>query len=150
MPSETSVPDVQTHILASKKDKDTVERSRSTATTARLTRAEGPSPGENGEGGIRTPERSQPPLRDFQSRPFNRSGTSPLACGAQAVPTGYDTGAFAVGRLPLMLLLATSPAVSKDIGLLITFLGIGVLVNLILVFVFVLVRGENQQNQDRR
>ncbi|MGA9284032.1 MAG: hypothetical protein WBV85_01175 [Solirubrobacteraceae bacterium] len=49
-----------------------------------------------------------------------------------------------------MLLLATSPAVSKDIGLLITFLGIGVLVNLILVFVFVLVRGENQQNQDRR
>jgi hypothetical protein len=31
----------------------------------------------NGEGGIRTPERGQPPLRDFQSRPFNRSGTSP-------------------------------------------------------------------------
>jgi hypothetical protein len=30
-----------------------------------------------GEGGIRTPERGQPPLRDFQSRPFNRSGTSP-------------------------------------------------------------------------
>ena len=49
-----------------------------------------------------------------------------------------------------MLLLATSPAVSKDIGLLITFLGIGVLVNLILVFVFVVVRGEHQQNQDRR
>jgi hypothetical protein len=31
----------------------------------------------SGEGGIRTPERGQPPLRDFQSRPFNRSGTSP-------------------------------------------------------------------------
>ena len=62
----------------------------------------------------------------------------------------YDTKAFAVGRLPGMLLLATSPAVSEDIGLLITFLGIGVLVNLILVFVFVLVRGEHQQNQDRR
>jgi hypothetical protein len=33
----------------------------------------------NGEGGIRTPERGRPPLRDFQSRPFNRSGTSPVA-----------------------------------------------------------------------
>jgi DNA invertase Pin-like site-specific DNA recombinase len=32
---------------------------------------------EGGEGGIRTLERGQPPLRDFQSRPFNRSGTSP-------------------------------------------------------------------------
>jgi hypothetical protein len=53
----------------------------------------------DGEGGIRTLERSQPPLRDFQSRPFNRSGTSPLACDAQAVPEGYDTMAFAVGRL---------------------------------------------------
>jgi PilZ domain len=31
----------------------------------------------DGEGGIRTLERGQPPLRDFQSRPFNRSGTSP-------------------------------------------------------------------------
>ena len=31
----------------------------------------------SGEGGIRTLERGQPPLRDFQSRPFNRSGTSP-------------------------------------------------------------------------
>ena len=49
-----------------------------------------------------------------------------------------------------MLLLATSPAVSKDIGLLVTFLGIGVLVNLILVFVFVLVRGERQHNQEDR
>jgi hypothetical protein len=49
-----------------------------------------------------------------------------------------------------MLLLATSPAVSKDIGLLVTFLGIGVLVNVILVFIFVVVRGEHQQNQEDR
>jgi hypothetical protein len=49
-----------------------------------------------------------------------------------------------------MLLLAASQAVSKDIGLLVTFLGIGVLVNVILVFVFVLVRGERQQNQEDR
>jgi hypothetical protein len=36
---------------------------------------------DSGEGGIRTPERGQPPLRDFQSRPFNRSGTSPGHAG---------------------------------------------------------------------
>jgi hypothetical protein len=33
---------------------------------------------KSGEGGIRTPGRGQPPSRDFQSRPFNRSGTSPV------------------------------------------------------------------------
>ena len=43
----------------------------------------------NGEGGIRTPERGQPPLRDFQSRPFNRSGTSPgLRLAYRARQTG--------------------------------------------------------------
>lgn len=47
------------------------------------------------------------------------------------------------------MLLATSAAVSKDIGLLATFLGIGLFVNMIIVFIVVLVRGENQQNQDR-
>src|SRR5215471_12592512 len=31
----------------------------------------------SGEGGIRTLGRSQPPSHDFQSCPFNRSGTSP-------------------------------------------------------------------------
>src|SRR5579884_87183 len=41
--------------------------------------------GASGEGGIRTPERGQPPLRDFQSRPFNRSGTSP-GCGWSVSP----------------------------------------------------------------
>ncbi len=48
------------------------------------------------------------------------------------------------------MLLATSASVSKDIGLLITFLGIGLLVNMIIVFIFVLVRGERQQNQEDR
>jgi hypothetical protein len=45
------------------------------------------------------------------------------------------------------MLLATSAAVSKDIGLLATFLGIGLIVNVIVVFIAVLVRGERQQNQ---
>jgi hypothetical protein len=48
------------------------------------------------------------------------------------------------------MLLATSTAVSKDIGLLVTFLGIGLLVNVIVMFIVVLVRGERQQNQEDR
>ena len=46
----------------------------------------------SGEGGIRTPERGQPPLRDFQSRPFNRSGTSPLGAAAIAPEPGSAPG----------------------------------------------------------
>jgi hypothetical protein len=64
-----------------------------------------------------------------------------------AVPEGYDTGASVVARLPPMLILA-SAAVTKDIGLIATFIGIGILVNIILVFVGVQVRGENQQNKE--
>ncbi len=46
------------------------------------------------------------------------------------------------------MLLATSAAVSKDIGLLVTFLGIGLVVNVIVVYLAVQVRGERQQNQE--
>jgi heme/copper-type cytochrome/quinol oxidase subunit 2 len=48
------------------------------------------------------------------------------------------------------MLLAASAAFSKDVGLLATFLGIGVIVNVIVMFIVVLVRGERQQNQERR
>ncbi len=48
------------------------------------------------------------------------------------------------------MLLAASAAFSKDVGLLATFLGIGVIVNVIVVFIAVQVRGERQQNQQRR
>jgi hypothetical protein len=48
------------------------------------------------------------------------------------------------------MLLASSAAVSKDIGLLATFLGIGLIVNVIVVFIAVQIRGERQQNQQRR
>jgi hypothetical protein len=48
-----------------------------------------------------------------------------------------------------MLLLA-SAAVSKDIGLLATFIGIGVIVNVIVVLIAIQIRGERQQNQQRR
>jgi hypothetical protein len=46
------------------------------------------------------------------------------------------------------MLLATSAAVSKDIGLIITFGGIGLVVNVILVYIAVQVRGERRQNQE--
>ncbi len=47
----------------------------------------------------------------------------------------------------MLSLLATSPAVSKDIGLIATFGGIGVVVNIIIVFIAIQIRGERQQNQ---
>ncbi len=48
------------------------------------------------------------------------------------------------------MLLAASAAFSKDVGLLATFLGIGVIVNVIVVFIAVQVRGERHQNQQHR
>jgi hypothetical protein len=48
------------------------------------------------------------------------------------------------------MLLAASAAFSHDVGLLATFLGIGLIVNVIVMFIAVQVRGERQQNQERR
>jgi hypothetical protein len=48
------------------------------------------------------------------------------------------------------MLLASSAAVSNDIGLAITFLGIGVVVNVIIVFIAIQVRGEHRQNKEYR
>jgi hypothetical protein len=45
------------------------------------------------------------------------------------------------------MILATSQAVTKDIGLGATFLGIGLLVNIILVYIAFQIRGERRQNQ---
>jgi hypothetical protein len=47
-----------------------------------------------------------------------------------------------------MLLLATDEATSKTIGLLVTFIGIGIIVNVILVYVAIQIRGERRQNQE--
>ena len=46
------------------------------------------------------------------------------------------------------MLLAASAAFSKDVGLIITFVGIGVVVNVILVYIAIQVRGERRQNQE--
>jgi hypothetical protein len=46
------------------------------------------------------------------------------------------------------MLLATSAAVSKDIGLIATFGGIGLIVGVIAIFIAIQVRGERRQNQE--
>jgi hypothetical protein len=46
------------------------------------------------------------------------------------------------------MLLAASAAFSKDVGLIVTFGGIGLIVNAIVVYIAVQVRGERRQNQE--
>jgi hypothetical protein len=46
------------------------------------------------------------------------------------------------------MVLAMSAALTKDIGLIATFGGIGVVVNIIIVYILVQVRGEHRQNQE--
>ncbi len=46
------------------------------------------------------------------------------------------------------MLLAASAAFSKDVGLIATFGGIGLVVNAILVYLAIQVRGERRQNQE--
>jgi hypothetical protein len=43
--------------------------------------------------------------------------------------------------------LLASAAASTDVGLIVTFIGIGVLVNIFVVLIAVQIRGERQQNQ---
>jgi hypothetical protein len=51
-----------------------------------------------------------------------------------------------VGSRAMTPLLA-SAATSTDIGLIVTFIGIGVLVNIIVVLIAIQIRGERRQNQ---
>ena len=46
------------------------------------------------------------------------------------------------------MLLAASEAFIKTFGLIVTFGGIGVIVNIIIVYIAVQVRGERRQNQE--
>ena len=48
------------------------------------------------------------------------------------------------------MVLAISKALSTDIGLIATFGGIGVVVNVIIIFIAIQVRGERRQNQEYR
>jgi hypothetical protein len=53
-------------------------------------------------------------------------------------------------NLPRVLLLAASPAFTFTFGLLVTFLGIGVIANVLIVYAVIQVLGERQQNQEQR
>ena len=44
--------------------------------------------------------------------------------------------------------LAASAAFSKDVGLIVTFIGIGIVVNVIVVYMAIQIRGERQQNRE--
>ena len=46
------------------------------------------------------------------------------------------------------MVLADSQAFVKTVGLIITFGGIGVIVNVIIIYILVQVRGEHRQNED--
>ena len=48
------------------------------------------------------------------------------------------------------MLLALSAAANKDIGLIATFGGLGVIVNGLVVYIIIQVRGERQQNLEYR
>jgi ABC-type transporter Mla subunit MlaD len=48
------------------------------------------------------------------------------------------------------VILAASQAFSKSVGLIITFGGIGVIVNVIVVLIAIQIRGERRQNQEYR
>jgi len=48
------------------------------------------------------------------------------------------------------VILAANEALSKDIGLIATFVGIGVVVNVIAVYIAIQIRGERRQNQEYR
>lgn len=48
------------------------------------------------------------------------------------------------------MILAMSKALSIDIGLIATFGGIGVIVNIVIVYIAIQIRGERQQNQAYR
>ncbi len=48
------------------------------------------------------------------------------------------------------MVVAMSKALSMDIGLIATFGGIGVVVNIIIVYIAIQIRGERQQNKEYR
>ena len=48
------------------------------------------------------------------------------------------------------MVIATNEAFSKTFGLIVTFGGIGLIVNIIIVYILFLVRGEHRQNEQYR
>jgi hypothetical protein len=61
-----------------------------------------------------------------------------------ALPTDQES------KRAMQMILAISPAFTKTFGLLVTFIGIGVIVNLIVVFIAAQIHGEREQNRRDR
>src|ERR1700733_4851330 len=90
------------------------------------------------------------PLRHLSSTATVPGGPVPVACGGGGRrQQGYGTVAGRVARLRAMV-LAISRALYTDIGLIATFGGIGVIVNVIIVYIAIQIRGERQQNREYR
>jgi hypothetical protein len=64
-----------------------------------------------------------------------------------ALTEGYDNGEPSVGRLAAVI-LAVSEAFSKTFGLIVTFGGVGLIVNGLLIYIAIQVRGEHRQNEE--
>jgi len=67
----------------------------------------------------------------------------------QRYPIGSLRPAACCAKLRRVV-LASSPAFSFTFGLLVTFLGIGVIANVLIVYAIVQVLGERQQNAEHR
>jgi hypothetical protein len=63
---------------------------------------------------------------------------------------GYATRYSPADKRPRSAVLAVSRALVETFGLAATFLGIGVIVNVIIVYIVIQVRGEHQQNEEYR
>ena len=53
------------------------------------------------------------------------------------------------GRLPPVVMLTASEALGQTLALLATFIGIGILVNIVIIYIVALVAGERKQNRGR-
>lgn len=71
---------------------------------------------------------------------IRRQRTRPPAC--------RPAGRFA--KLPRVIALAASPAFTFTFGLLVTFLGIGIIANVLIAYAVIQVLGERQQNEEHR
>src|SRR5436305_3654424 len=86
------------------------------------------------------------PLRHLSGCASSKAtGSDNLATSDTA--RGYPRGR-ANARNGVVPLLAMSSALSKSLGLIATFGGIGALVNAIVIFIAIQARGERQQNED--
>jgi hypothetical protein len=93
------------------------------------------------------PSNEVDPRYAISSRARSTAPAPLQALSIVALTQGYDTGVPSAGRLGSVI-LAVSEAFSKTFGLIVTFGGIGVIVNVIIVYIFVQVRGERRQNEE--